>query len=51
MFAVGVSNLQFVDLNSGRNLFIYGFSVLMGMGFSKWFHSNPNTIKTGEYSY
>ncbi|ELU11132.1 hypothetical protein CAPTEDRAFT_161086, partial [Capitella teleta] len=29
--AVGLSNLQFVDLNSSRNLFILGFSMFFGI--------------------
>ena len=29
--AVGLSNLQFVDLNSSRNLFILGFSLFFGL--------------------
>ena len=29
--AVGLSNLQFVDLNSSRNLFILGFSIFFGL--------------------
>lgn len=29
--SVGLSNLQFVDLNSSRNLFIIGFSLFMGL--------------------
>ena len=29
--AVGLSNLQFVDLNSTRNLFVVGFSMFFGL--------------------
>ena len=29
--AVGLSNLQFVDMNSSRNLFILGFSIFFGL--------------------
>ena len=29
--AVGLSTLQFVDLNSSRNLFVIGFSIFMGI--------------------
>ena len=33
--AVGISNLQYVDLNSVRNLFIVGFSIIHnGNGYS-----------------
>jgi nucleobase transporter 1/2 len=35
--AVGLSNLQFVDLNSARNLFIIGFSLFMGLTIPSYF--------------
>ena len=31
IIAVGLSNLQFVDLNSTRNLFVLGFSLFFAM--------------------
>ncbi len=34
--AVGMSNLQFVDLNSSRNLFIIGFAFFMGLSVPFW---------------
>ncbi|XP_034031972.1 solute carrier family 23 member 1-like [Thalassophryne amazonica] len=45
--AVGISNLQYVDLNSSRNLFILGFSTFSGLVLPTWFHSNPGIIDTG----
>ena len=42
--AVGLSNLQFVDLNSTRNLFVLGFSVFFGLTISKWAKSNPESL-------
>ncbi len=39
--AVGLSNLQFVDLNSARNLFILGFAFFMGLSVPEYFNSNP----------
>lgn len=39
--AVGLSNLQFVNLNSGRNLFILGFSFFMGLSVPEYFGKNP----------
>ena len=39
--AVGISNLQFVDLNSSRNLFIIGFAFFMGLSVPVYFTSNP----------
>ncbi|XP_026221547.1 solute carrier family 23 member 2 [Anabas testudineus] len=45
--AVGISNLQYVDLNSSRNLLILGFSTFSGLVLPTWFHSNPSIIDTG----
>lgn len=39
--AVGLSNLQFVDLNSSRNLFIVGFALFMGLALPSYFGANP----------
>ena len=39
--AVGLSNLQFVDLNSIRNLFILGFSFFMGLSVPEYFAQQP----------
>ena len=39
--AVGLSNLQFVDLNSARNLFVLGFSLFMGLSTPVYFAANP----------
>ncbi|XP_026875469.1 solute carrier family 23 member 2 [Electrophorus electricus] len=45
--AVGISNLQYIDLNSPRNLLILGFSTFSGLVLPTWFHSNPDMINTG----
>ncbi|KAI4825628.1 hypothetical protein KUCAC02_021308 [Chaenocephalus aceratus] len=47
--AVGISNLQYVDLNSSRNLLILGFSTFSGLVLPTWFHSNPGIIDTGDF--
>ncbi len=39
--SVGLSNLQFVDLNSARNLFIIGFAFFMGLSVPEYFGANP----------
>ncbi|NNF07229.1 MAG: xanthine permease, partial [Candidatus Eisenbacteria bacterium] len=39
--AVGLSNLQFVDLNSARNLFILGFALFMGLSLPEYIAANP----------
>ncbi len=48
--AVGISNLQYVDLNSVRNLFIIGFAFLMGFAVPDYFKKNDNAIDTGKVS-
>ncbi|XP_064648212.1 solute carrier family 23 member 1-like isoform X3 [Lineus longissimus] len=45
--AVGISNLQFVDMNSSRNLFILGFSFFFGLTLPQWMNKNPAAIQTG----
>ncbi|TNF27346.1 MAG: xanthine permease [Deltaproteobacteria bacterium] len=42
--AVGLSNLQFVDLNSGRNLFVIGFAFFMGLSVPEYFATSPVTL-------
>ncbi|XP_016898703.1 solute carrier family 23 member 2 isoform X2 [Cynoglossus semilaevis] len=39
--AVGLSNLQFVDLNSSRNLFVLGFSIFFGLMLPSYLKKNP----------
>ena len=46
--AIGISNLQFVDLNSSRNLFIIGFSFFFGLTLPKYITEHPGCIQTGE---
>ena len=43
--AVGLSNLQLVDLNSARNLFILGFAFFMGLSVPEYFAANPVTFQ------
>ncbi|XP_077992050.1 solute carrier family 23 member 1-like isoform X2 [Glandiceps talaboti] len=45
--AVGISNLQFVDMNSSRNLCIFGFSLFCGLMVPIWLEDNPHVIQTG----
>ncbi len=45
--AVGLSNLQFVDLNSARNLFILGFAFFMGLSVPEYFANNPLVFSEG----
>ncbi|KAE8613950.1 hypothetical protein XENTR_v10007934 [Xenopus tropicalis] len=45
--AIGLSNLQFVDMNSSRNLFVLGFSLFFGLALPNFLDSHPNFIQTG----
>ncbi|NXF09841.1 S23A1 protein, partial [Smithornis capensis] len=45
--AVGLSNLQFVDMNSSRNLFVLGFAMFFGLTLPNYLDSNPGSINTG----
>ncbi len=45
--SVGLSNLQFVDLNSGRNLFILGFTFFMGLSVPEYFINQPLELGSG----
>ncbi|XP_062981333.1 solute carrier family 23 member 1 [Elgaria multicarinata webbii] len=45
--AVGLSNLQFVDMNSSRNLFVLGFAMFFGLTVPNYLDSHPNAINTG----
>ena len=43
--AVGLSNLQFVDMNAPRNLFIIGFAFFMGLSMPVYMAANPLTFE------
>ncbi|XP_078527466.1 solute carrier family 23 member 1-like isoform X2 [Lissotriton helveticus] len=45
--AVGISNLQFADMNSSRNIFIIGFSIFSGLTIPNWVNKNTQRIETG----
>ncbi|KAL2093742.1 hypothetical protein ACEWY4_011054 [Coilia grayii] len=45
--AAGVSNLQYADMNSSRNIFIFGFSMFTGLVIPNWIMKNPTAIATG----
>ncbi|XP_054709274.1 solute carrier family 23 member 2-like [Uloborus diversus] len=44
---VGISNLQYVNLNSSRNIFIIGFSLFMGLCIPSYLQNNPDALQTG----
>lgn len=48
--AVGLSNLQFVQLNSPRNIFVLGIAMFVGLSLPVWISQNENkgAINTGK---
>ena len=46
--AVGLSNLQFVDLSSSRNIFILGTSIFFGLSFPNWMKNHQGYVNTGK---
>ncbi|XP_061411977.1 solute carrier family 23 member 1-like isoform X4 [Lethenteron reissneri] len=45
--AVGISTLQYADMNSSRNVFIVGLSIFSGLSIPAWLKENPGAINTG----
>ncbi|XP_059212897.1 solute carrier family 23 member 1-like [Centropristis striata] len=45
--AAGISNLQSTDMNSSRNIFIFGFSMFCALVIPNWLMKNPDFLKTG----
>ncbi|XP_023345185.1 solute carrier family 23 member 2 isoform X2 [Eurytemora carolleeae] len=43
--AVGLSNLQFVDLNSSRNLFVLGFPIFFSLMLPEWVKKNDENLE------
>ena len=47
LIGVMLSNLQFIDLSSTRNLGIIGMSMLLAVMFPFWIETTPDAIDTG----
>ena len=45
--AFGLSALQYVNLNSARNLYILGFSIFFPLVLSKWMIKHSDAVQTG----
>ncbi|KAF7666943.1 hypothetical protein LDENG_00086380 [Lucifuga dentata] len=45
--AAGISNLQSADMNSSRNIFIFGFSIFSALIIPNWIMKNPGFLATG----
>ncbi|KAM3851177.1 solute carrier family 23 member 3 [Vipera latastei] len=43
----GVSYFQYTDIDSGRNIFIVGFTMFMGLLVPKWLCGAPGSLTTG----
>lgn len=48
--AVGLSNLQFVDMNAPRNLFIIGFAFFMGLSVPAYVSASPLVIEDAHWA-
>ena len=48
--SVGLSALQYVDMNSVRNLFVLGCAIFMGLVIPFWVKDNKEKISVGTYS-
>ena len=44
-----MSNLQYIDLNSSRNLSVIGISLLIGLMVPNWPKKHPESNYTGVY--
>ncbi|TDH00219.1 hypothetical protein EPR50_G00186120 [Perca flavescens] len=45
--AAGISNLQSTDMNSSRNIFVFGFSMFSALVIPNWIMKNPDFLETG----
>ncbi|XP_028252753.1 solute carrier family 23 member 1-like [Parambassis ranga] len=45
--AAGISNLQSTDMNSSRNIFVFGFSMFSALVIPNWIMKNPDSLETG----
>ncbi|XP_068564396.1 solute carrier family 23 member 1-like [Cebidichthys violaceus] len=45
--AAGVSNLQSTDMNSSRNIFVFGFSMFSALVIPNFLMKNPDLLQTG----
>lgn len=44
----GASLPQHVDMNSSRNLFVFGFSIYCGLTIPNWVNKNSDLLQTGD---
>ena len=49
--AVGISTLQFANMNSSRNQFVIGFAIFMSFILPGWIIENPEAIQTNSESF
>nr|XP_060629302.1 solute carrier family 23 member 3 [Anolis sagrei ordinatus] len=43
----GISYFQYTDIDSGRNIFIVGFTMFMGLLVPRWLFAAPGSLRTG----
>ena len=49
VISIGLSVLQYIDINSSRNMMILGVSFMFGMILPFYLRDNPGIIKTGQF--
>lgn len=49
--AVGLSSLQYVDLNSSRNIFVVGFALFMGFVIPTYVKTTEDAINTSKLHF
>lgn len=47
--AIGISSLAYTEMDSPRNMTIFGTSLMLGLMIPNWIQSNPGRIKSGNY--
>ncbi|KAM5229026.1 solute carrier family 23 member 3 isoform 2-T2 [Ctenodactylus gundi] len=47
VLSAGFSNFHLTDIDSGRNVFIVGFSIFMALLLPRWFRESPVPLNTG----
>ncbi|XP_013379943.1 solute carrier family 23 member 2-like [Lingula anatina] len=47
VISVGLSNLEFIDMRSSRNMAILGTSLMCGLLVPYWMRKNPTAVRTG----
>lgn len=50
VLSAGFSSFHLADIDSGRNVFIVGFSIFMALLLPRWLREAPILLNTGRWS-